>query len=42
MTTLKQIKSIALRSHATLVQDAVGAAALALMLVVGLHLPAFA
>tara|TARA_R110002124_G_scaffold228985_1_gene394273 strand:+ start:126 stop:254 length:129 start_codon:yes stop_codon:yes gene_type:complete len=41
MTTLKTIKSIALRSHQTLLQDAVGAAALIVMLVVGLHLPSF-
>jgi hypothetical protein len=41
MTTLKTIKSIATRSHQTLVQDAAGAAALVVMLVVGLHLPAF-
>ena len=41
MTTLKTIKSIATRVASTLVQDAVGAAALIVMLVVGLHLPAF-
>ena len=34
MTTLKQIKSIALRSQYTLLQDAMGVAALAVMLVV--------
>ena len=41
MTTLKTLKSIALRSQDTLLQDAVGAAALVVMLVVGLHVPAF-
>ncbi|WP_299736376.1 hypothetical protein [uncultured Roseobacter sp.] len=41
MTTFLQIKVIATRSHATLLQDAAGAAALIVMLVVGLHLPAF-
>ncbi len=41
MTTLRTLKSIATRSHDTLLQDAIGAAALVVMLVVGLHLPAF-
>ncbi len=41
MTTLKTLKSIAARSQDTLLQDAIGAAALIVMLVVGLHLPAF-
>ena len=41
MTTFKTLKTILLRSHATLLQDAAGAAALIVMLVVGLHLPAF-
>ena len=41
MTTFKTLKSIALRSQDTLLQDAVGAAALVVMLVVGLHVPAF-
>ena len=41
MTTLKTLKSIVTRSQDTLLQDAVGAAALIVMLVVGLHLPAF-
>lgn len=41
MTTLRQIKSIATRAEATLLQDAIGAAALMVMLVVGLHLPSF-
>ncbi|MEL6466083.1 MAG: hypothetical protein AAFQ58_14030 [Pseudomonadota bacterium] len=39
MTTLRRIKDIAIRAEATLLQDAVGAAALMVMLVVGLHLP---
>ena len=38
---LTQIKSILQSSRETLLQDAMGAAALAVMLVVGLHLPAF-
>ena len=37
-----QIKSVLLRSQDTLVQDALGVAALAVMLVVGLHMPVFA
>lgn len=41
MTTLKTLRTIAARSQDTLVQDAVGLAALVVMLVVGLHLPAF-
>ncbi|WP_264479459.1 hypothetical protein [Roseobacter weihaiensis] len=41
MTLLLQIKMIATRSHDTLVQDALGASALVVMLVVGLHLPSF-
>jgi len=41
MTTLKFIKSIAARSQDTLLQDAVGAAALMVMLVVALYLPSF-
>jgi hypothetical protein len=41
MQTLTNIKKIATRSHTTLLHDAVGAAALVVMLVVGLHLPAF-
>lgn len=40
MITLSQIKVIATRSQQTLLQDAVGAVALIVMLVVGLHLPA--
>jgi hypothetical protein len=39
MTTLRHIKEIAARAEATLLQDALGAAALMVMLVVGLHLP---
>ncbi|GGX61941.1 hypothetical protein GCM10007385_33800 [Tateyamaria omphalii] len=39
MTTLRQIKDIASRAEATLLQDAAGAAALTVMLVVALHLP---
>jgi len=41
MTTLKTIKSIAIRSQDTLLQDALGAAALVVILVVGLYLPVF-
>lgn len=41
MTTLNTLKTIAKRSQGTLLQDAVGAAALVVMLVVGLHLPGF-
>lgn len=41
MTTLNQIKIIAVRSQQTLLHDALGAAALIVMLVVGLHLPTF-
>lgn len=41
MTTLRTIKTIATRSQDTLLQDTVGAAALIVMLVVGLYLPAF-
>ncbi|KEJ88378.1 hypothetical protein [Sulfitobacter donghicola] len=39
MTFYRTVKAIAARSQDTLVQDAVGAAALVVMLVVGLHLP---
>lgn len=39
MTSLRYIMDIARRSDASLLQDAVGAAALTVMLVVGLHLP---
>lgn len=38
---LTQIKTIASRSHVTLLQDAAGAMALIVMLVIGLHLPSF-
>lgn len=41
MTTLRTLKSIAVRSHETLLQDALGAAALVVMLIVGLWLPSF-
>tara|TARA_R110002110_G_scaffold8277_9_gene41503 strand:- start:2759 stop:2887 length:129 start_codon:yes stop_codon:yes gene_type:complete len=41
MTTLKMMKAIATRSQATLLHDAAGAAALIVILVVGLHLPSF-
>ncbi len=41
MTTLKTLKSIATRSQDTLLQDSIGAAALVVILVVGLYLPAF-
>lgn len=41
MTMLKTLKSIATRSQDTIVQDAIGAAALTVMLVVGLYLPVF-
>ncbi len=36
---LSDLKEAIARSHATLAQDLVGAAALTVMLVVGLHLP---
>ena len=39
MTTLRQIRAIATRSQNTLLEDALGAAALMVILVVGLHLP---
>ncbi|WP_261385650.1 hypothetical protein [Tateyamaria omphalii] len=39
MTTLRHIKDIATRAEANLLQDAMGVAALTVMLVVGLHLP---
>ena len=41
MATLVHIKSIAQRSHKTLVQDVFGLAALIVMFVVSLHLPDF-
>ncbi|MFD2739361.1 hypothetical protein ACFSUD_07275 [Sulfitobacter aestuarii] len=41
MTTFNFLKSIVARSQATLLQDAAGAAALMVMLLVGLHLPIF-
>lgn len=39
MTTLRTLTKVATRAEATLLQDALGAAALMVMLVVGLHLP---
>lgn len=39
MTTLRTLKDIATRSEATLLQDMLGAAALTVMLIVGLYLP---
>ncbi|MFC6584259.1 hypothetical protein [Sulfitobacter aestuariivivens] len=41
MTTFKTLKLIATRSSDTLLQDAAGAAALVVMLVISLHLPVF-
>ena len=41
MTTIRSITSIAKRSQHTLVQDACGVAALVVMMVISLHLPAF-
>ena len=41
MSTLTQIKAIATRAQDTLVQDTLGAAALTVMLMVGLYLPSF-
>jgi hypothetical protein len=41
MTTIRQIKSIASRAQGTLLQDAIGMAALIVMLFVGLSLPSF-
>ena len=38
---LTQIRTVLRRSQATLIQDAMGGAALAVMLVVSLHLPVF-
>ncbi len=39
---MKEIKSILSRTHHTLVQDAMGAAAIVVMLLVGLNLPSLA
>lgn len=39
MTFYQTVKAIAARSQGTLAQDAIGAAALIVMLVAGLHLP---
>lgn len=41
MSTLLQIKSIATRARATLVEDTLGGMALVVILVVSLHLPTF-
>ena len=41
MPPLSQIKLIASRTRATIVEDAVGGLALVIMLVVSLHLPTF-
>lgn len=41
MTMYQTVKSIALRSKDTLLQDAAGMAALVVILVVSLHLPSF-
>ncbi|MFV2052837.1 hypothetical protein [Aliiroseovarius sp. YM-037] len=38
---LKEIKSVIERSSGTLFQDVLGASALCLMLLIGLHLPTF-
>ena len=39
MTTLQELKDICDRSRTTLLQDAAGAAAIGIMLIVVLHLP---
>jgi len=39
MTTLRILKTIATRAEATLLEDMLGAAALMVLLVVGLYLP---
>ncbi|MEM9576787.1 MAG: hypothetical protein AAF999_07210 [Pseudomonadota bacterium] len=41
MTALAQLRLITARSQQTLVQDLLGASALFVILVVGLHLPVF-
>ncbi len=41
MAVLSQLKSITRRSHETLIQDLLGASALFVILLVGLHLPVF-
>ena len=38
---MTQLKTVIRRSHATLVQDMIGASALCVILIVALHLPAF-
>ena len=39
MTTLRQLRTAAQRAEAHLLQDALGVAALTVMLIVGLYLP---
>ena len=41
MKTITELKDICRRSQATLVQDAIGAAALGVILIVALHMPSF-
>lgn len=41
MTTIRSITSIAKRAQHTLLQDALGVAALVVMMVISLHLPSF-
>lgn len=41
MSSLNALKSIAMRAQPTLLQDAIGAAALVVMLFAGLYLPVF-
>ncbi len=41
MTLLSEIRSIAAHARPTLLQDMIGASALIVMLLVGLHLPSF-
>ena len=41
MATFNLIRSVATRSQSTLAQDTAGAAALVVMLLVGLYLPGF-
>ena len=39
MTTMTELKHILIRSRVTLIEDATGAVALGVMLIVALHLP---
>ena len=41
MNTIRELKTVCDRGGASLLQDAIGAVALAVMLIVALHLPAF-